>query len=793
MKDQKTLNKINLHDTLHVYLSQWKYFLISVILCLLLAFTFLRYSTNQYKSSTIIQLKDDKQTNKLPEISSLQGLGVISGDAKEVKDELEILKSKTLIEQVVKDLKLNISYHVQGVIKEKESYSAPPFNLTFFKDDSIINTIDTTFFVTVVSNSKFNITNEDPKTITSLGGNSDTGKTYNFGDKLNTSFGGIVITPNIGNYGSQIGVTTKIKFVPIDKLVETYQNGLQLDNAEGSKIIKISLNGAIQKKSEDFLNKLIQKYNDDVVQDKEEVIKVTSDFINNRLDIVSEELQQVDLTAETLKKDNRLSDLASQSNIFLQSERENEANLIATTNQIQLIDYMEQHLEQNNSNSDLLPANVGIEDPNIALVTKSHNDLVLQRNRILKNSSEKNPTVINLNNQIKALKDNLEQSLNNLKSSTQITLNSLKRTDSRINAQIYSTPAKERQFRDITRQQSIKESLYLYLLEKREETAITLGMSTANAKVVDPASTSNIPVSPKKLIVLLAALIFGLAIPFLFFYTKDLLDNKIHTKKDLTNILDIPFIAEIPKTTGKLTNVQKVDYSPKAEAFRILRTNLDFMLQNIKDRAKIIYITSTTSQEGKSHTATNLALSLSFSEKKVLLIETDIRVPRASLYLDFENKLGLTDFLSNNDLKAKDIIKSKKENPFLSIIPSGTIPPNPAELLMNDRYSDLIETIKNDFDYIIVDTAAVGLVTDTLLISKHADVFVYVVKANYLDKRSLHVADMMFTEKRLPNMTMLLNNVDHRRSYGYGYGYGYGNNPKKQKQWWQKYFPNKKV
>ncbi|MHA7943519.1 GumC family protein [Formosa sp. 3Alg 14/1] len=766
------------------YRSNWKFFLLSIIACLLLAFVYLRYSTKEYESSTLIKINNDQQTNKLPELSNMQNMGMLTANVEKVKDEMEILKSTMLIEQVVTDLKLNFRYFVQGRIKDKESYLEPPLSLTFFTSDSIIHTVDTTFYVTVLSNSKFRISTDDTKTITAIGEPSNA-SVHNFGDKLESNFGGLVLTPNLGTYGFKEGSCIMVEIKPLDEVIEIFQDNLTVENIEGTNIIKLQLDGAIKEKSENFLNKLVEKYNQDVVNDKEEVIKVTSNFINNRLDVISEELQQVDLTAETLKKDNRLSDLASQSTIFLQSERENENRLISTTNQLQLIDYMEEHLNSNSGTGDLLPSNVGIDDPGIAQVTKSHNDLVLQRNRILKNSSEKNPTVINLDNQIKSLKANLDQSLLNLKSSNEITLSSLRKTDSRIDAQIYSTPTKERKFRDITRQQGIKESLYLYLLEKREETAISLGMSSPNAKIIDRAHSSKLPVKPKKVIVYLASLILGLIIPITSIYGKNLLDNKIHDKNDISECLSIPVIGEIPKSKGKAIAIKKVDYSPKAESFRILRTNIDFMLQNLNHKSKIIFVTSTTSKEGKSHTSINLALSLAYSGKNVLFVETDIRVPRASKYLDVNNSQGLTDFISNKNLELKDVVVGSKDDPNLSIIPSGTIPPNPAELLLDQRVEDLFTSVNNQYDYIIVDTAAVGLVTDTLLISRFADLFIYVVRANYLDKRNLQIAQSLFDDKRLPNMTVVLNSVDQKRSYGYGYGYGYGKNPNGLKKWWQ--------
>jgi capsular exopolysaccharide synthesis family protein len=446
---------------------------------------------------------------------------------------------------------------------------------------------------------------------------------------------------------------------------------------------------------------------------------------------------------------------------------------------------MSDYLDNNNANGDLLPANVGIADNGVAQLTKSHNELVLQRNRILKNSSEINPTVINLNNQISALKDNLNNSLENIKNTNKITLENLNKVDARINSRIFSAPKKERQFRDISRQQSIKESLYLYLLQKREETAISLGMSSPNAKIIDYAFSSTLPVSPKKSIAYMAAILLGLLLPISFIYLLDLIDTKVHTKADVENIVSAPFIGDIPKSSSKKKSrlISKVDYSPKAEAFRLLRTNISFALKDKKGKtANTIFVTSTTSQEGKSHTSVNLASSLSHSNLSVLIIETDIRVPKVEDYLNISGKKGLTDFISDDSLSIEDITFKANKNNFLDVIPSGTIPPNPSELLMGDRVKFLFETVKNNYDYIIVDTAAVGLVTDTLLISQFADMFIYVVSANNIDKRQLHVAQTLYDENRLPNMNILLNGTKKKGGYGYGYGYG-GNHLKKK--WYQ--------
>jgi capsular exopolysaccharide synthesis family protein len=783
---QKSLYKKEneLRNTLDLYTSKWKHILIFLILSIGCAFLYLRYATYQYQTTASIKIQEDKKSNPMNEISALQSFGVFSTDFGKIEDEAQILKSRTLIEQVVKDLKLNMSFFVKGKIKDQEVYLNPPININFFESDSIIHQIDTTLYVKFVSDNKFTLSGYNTNELIELNSNEGISE-HSFGDKINTSLGDIIITPNLGNYGAENGRYIKIKLTPINEVIELLIEKIKIQTTINSKIIKFSLNESSVNKAEHIINKLIEKYNEDVVDDKEEIIKITSNFISSRLEVVANELEQVDLTAENMKQTNRLSDLGAQSSIFLQSEKENEAKLVATTNQIQIVDYMSDYLSSNNDNGDLLPANVGIADNGVAQLTNSHNELVLQRNRILKNSSEKNPTVINLNNQISALKDNLNKSLASIKSANEITLESLNKVDASINSQIFSAPKKERQFRDISRQQSIKESLYLYLLQKREETAISLGMSAPNAKIIDYAFSSALPVSPLKSITYLAAIMLGLFLPISFIYLLDLIDTKVHTRADIEKIVSAPFIGDIPMSSSKKKDrlVAKVDYSPKAEAFRMLRTNISFTLKDKKDKStNTIFVTSTTSKEGKSHTSINLARSLSFSNLKVLLIETDIRVPKVEDYINEKGEKGITDFINDENLSIEDVTITTNDNEFLDIIPSGTIPPNPSELLMSDRVKSLFESVKNNYDYIIVDTAAVGLVTDTLLISQFADMFIYVVSANNLDKRQLHVAQTMYDEKRLPNMTILLNGT--KKKSGYGYGYGYGGDQLKKK-WYQ--------
>ncbi|MCX7549495.1 GumC family protein [Xanthomarina sp. F2636L] len=778
---------IDFKEIITPYLHKWKFIILCVVFAVSLAFLYLRYADYQYQANAKIKIKETESNKKLPEISQLQNYGLFKTENNNVLDEIEVIKSRIIVEQAVKDLKFNIQYFVEGRIKATEEYLNPPLKINFSAPDSVIHTIDTTFNIKIQSANKFLLKGINFSEKISFKNNQDAelddeGTVYSFGESIPTSFGAITITPRIGESATKIGSNIKIKINPIETVISKYKGNLIIGNQEMSSIITLTINDNVQEKASLFLDKLIEKYNEDVQNDKQLVVDATSEFISKRLEIVSAELGDVDLNAETVQKTNKLTDLATQSNIYLESERQNESRLVETAMQIQLIDYMNQHINKDKSDTELLPSNIGIADNSVEQLTQQYNNLVLEKNRLLKNSSEKNPTVVNLSNQINQLRTNLSQSLNNIKHTNEMNYNSLAAENQRISSKIYSAPKKQRQFRDIKRQQDIKEGLYLYLLEKREEAAITHGVTSPNAKIVDAAYAPARPVAPKKSITYLAALILGFGFPVVLIYLLNLLDDKVHNINDIKKQVTIPFIGDIPKSKKNKKLINRVDYSPKAEAFRMVRTNAEFMLQNIENRAKVIFITSTTSKEGKSHTATNLALSLSFSEKKVLLIETDIRVPKATNYLEVENNFGLTNFIGNKKTEIQDVIVKHKENEFFDIIPSGTIPPNPAELLMSSRVKELFDYTSNMYEYIIVDTAAIGLVTDTLLISKFADLFIFVAKANYISKKQLELAERMYKENRLPNMTILLNNVDHKK--GSGYGYGYGVHPQK-KRWWK--------
>ncbi|OZV68543.1 GumC family protein [Winogradskyella aurantia] len=788
MDKNQISNSVDLRQNVELYISHWKIILLSVIICVSLAYTHLRYATSMYKANATIKIKDDGQANKLPTSMLEGGSQAIFGTSKGIEDEMKIMQSRSLLETVVKNLKLNIGIFERGSIKELERYENPPVSLSFFESDSIINSVNYVVYIKVKSTTDFLLFKDDGASL--IDRDESEGILHGFGEKIETNFGGLVLTPNVGKYAPRVGSNIKIKIEPIRKVVGKYSKMIELSSDKESNIINLGIKETNPKKAIDILDEVIKSYNEDILSDKEDVVRITSDFINNRLQKVSEELEQVDYTAEQLQKKNRLTALNSQADINIQNEKATQSQIATTSNKIQLIEFLEEEISAEDRPSDMLPSDIGIGDPNTAQVTQRYNELVRERDRLLKNSSEKNPVVANLNDQIDALKQNLKSSLQNMKETSQLTLENLTKERNRISGQLYAAPTKARQFRDIKRQQDIKESLYLYLLQRREESAIKLGMYTPNAKIIDSAYSSYMPVAPNKMITYLAAILFGLAIPIGFIIITDLLDTRLYNKNDLLSILSIPYLGDIPKTSKKEKLIKKVDYSSKAEAFRILRSNIDFMLKDVKTKSKKLFVTSTKAQEGKSHTSVNLASSISYSNKRVLIIEMDIRIPKILNYLNIKstNKVGLTDYIIDKSIIPEDIVVNHPDNSCLDIIPSGTIPPNPAELLMSDRVGELFQYFENKYDYIVADTSAVGLVSDTLLISKYADMFIYVVSADNVDKRQLkHVIEPLYEDNRLPRLSLLLNGVSSgKKGYGYGYGYGYGNSPGKKKKWYQR-------
>ncbi|WP_372745415.1 GumC family protein [Lutibacter sp.] len=760
---------INIRQEVEKYAYYWKWFVLGAFVSLVVAYVYLRYTPNQYEVSTTILINDEDSGGLASELSAFQDLGLFSGSkGSSIENEIELLKSRSLIERVVKDVGINVSYFKKGRVRTSEIFkNEVPVKLNVFTKDSLFYAADTSFTIVFGAASKFKLLDSEGNKVAE----------HSFGENIKTNFGEITITP-LADVSKIKDNELQVVITPIKKVVDNLKSAIQVQPVnKNASVLQLSLKSELKTKAQAILDNLVYQYNKDAVEDKSMIAKNTNVFINKRLDIISEDLSDVDKGVEKFKTSNNLTDITSEATLILGTNADIEKKIVDLNTQIRLVDYVNEYVTQNSE--ELIPANLGLPDESISSTTERYNELLLERNRILKSSSKLNPVIINLNDQIAGVRNSIAKSLVNLKNTLKISLNDVQKQESRINSKITAVPRQEREYRDIQRQQQIIETLYLYLLQKREENAITLAVTQPNAKIIDKAYGSDIPVAPKRKIVYLAALLLGIILPFAVIYLKLLLNNKVQSRKDIEAALQAPILGDIPRTRNlKKLVVSDQDRSGIAEAFRLVRTNINFMFSKVQTKSKTIFLTSTISGEGKTFIAINLASVLALTSKKVLLVGADIRSPKIISYLNFESNLGLTHFLRDSKLAVPDVIENVKEYNF-DMIHSGIIPPNPAELLMNGRFDEVMEYAKNNYDYIIVDTAPINLVTDTLLISDYADLFIYVIRANHLDKRLLEVPKMLYNEKRLNNMSILVNDVDSDKGYGYGYGYGYGDDDKK--------------
>ena len=779
IENKNTDDDFNLRELFEKYSYYWKWFLAGLLMSLSIAFIYLRYAKDQYKVSSTIFINDKESGGLSTELSAFEDLGVLGDDKKSsIINETGVLESRTLIEKVVKDLGINITYYKVGTVTNTELYAEEiPFKINFFSSDSVFNKLDTSFTIIAQSKSFYLLKNAENEDVTEA----------IFGKNVKTDYGEINIIPTNVNQ-VEIGKLLIVKISPVKNVAKKYREKINIETeTKKSSLLVLSLTDPVKKKAKEILNNLVYQYNNDAIEYKTLISENTDQFINDRINDISVDLSRVDKGVEEFKTKNRLTDINTEVGLDLQSNSELQKRIVELNSQIKLVEQVQTHIRNNNES--LIPANLGLQDRETNQNTLMYNNLLLERNRIIKSSSKLNPTVINLESQLESLRISIEQGLENLRSSLKFSLREARSQEYRISSKRKAAPQQEREFQDIKRKQQIIESLYLYLLQKREENAISLGIPVPNAKIVDKADGSEIPVSPNSLLIYAISTLLGLFVPFSIISIRSLLDNMVHTYDDVESVVKAPIIGNLPKT--KLKNkviISDTDNSNIAESFRLLRTNVNFMLSKDSDKSKTIFITSTISGEGKTFVSINLASSLALLDKNILLIGADIRKPKVASYLEINPEKGLTHFLNDNNLSVKDVIVSDEENNF-DVIISGEIPPNPSELLLNGRFEEILEYANKHYDYIIVDTAPVNIVTDTLLLGHHADLFIYVIRADFLDKRLLKISQTMFENKRLPNMSILINDIDYESNvYGYGYGYGYKEND--DRTWWSKFFSN---
>lgn len=780
---------LDLKEVLSKYTKHWKWFLLSVILGFSLAYVYLRYATPEYEAVAKIQILEDKQSGGF---DVFQDLNLFSGSKNKVEDEIQIINSRSNFMEVVKALDLNIQMYVMGNVINSELYQNPPIKLNFIAVDSVINKANFDLYLSLSSNTTFGYSLEEDAPMAASA----------FGKRLETPIGDVVITPNLESFERYLDKKIKVSITPVDMVANDYNfKTIIVPSEQYSNILNISLQDPVKEKARDILAHLIRVYNQNAITDKQEIADKTSDFINNRITEIYSNLANVDDSEESLRTTRGLTDIASQSNVNINIGAANQQELANYQTQLNIAASMKDILDQQEG-FDVLPANIGLSDGTIANTTERYNQIVQERNRLLKSSNDKNPVIVNLNQQLQSLKQTMQASLGSTVNNLGMQVNNLSGQQAIINSRIYSAPKNERALRDITRKQQTTESLYLYLLQKREEAQIGVASTAPKSKIIDDAYIpSPIPVSPKRKIVFLASILLGLLIPFSLIYVSDLLDDKVHNMHSLEKITkDTPVLGEIPRLTKKDSKfIAKEDRSVLSESLRIIRTNLDYLIKTKRlsssDKNNVVFVTSSVPGEGKTFLSSNLAMILASTDKKVLLIGADIRNPKLYTFFSGENvnqlkstnrnkDAGLTEYLFDYTLTIKDLIHPMLvHSNTIDVIYSGRIPPNPAELLLSDRVKGLFEQTSLLYDYVIVDTAPMMVVTDTLLISEYANHLIYVTRADVTETKAVEFPLKLKEEQKIRGLAFVVNDVNAANlGYGGKYGYGYG---KTLKKWWK--------
>jgi tyrosine-protein kinase Etk/Wzc len=777
---------IHLREQLEKYLSYWPWFIVSLLITFFISYLYLRYAQPLYKATTTILVKDDRKGAIQSELSAFNDLGLMNVKSN-VDNEIEIIKSRSIVETSVKKLNFNVAFYAETRVKVIELYDNKPYDVSFFDVSKSFYQTSKTYLIDNGKGTSFELKDAESKSI----------GVFKYGEVVNLPDAKMILTKKpVARQSFPI----IMKISAVDQVVQSYKGRVSVSTmGKTTSVVAMSLIDPVPQKAADFLNTMVEIYNQDAIDDKNFISKSTQEFIDQRLKFITKELGDVEKEGESFLREHRLTNISTDAQSLVQNSISFEKELIQAETQVKVVNSLIEYL--NDSPKDgIIPNNIvpAMDNQNsnaTANLINEYNSLVNQRNRNLNNGgTDKNLTVINLNNKIDDMRLSIKESLNRLAESLKIKRNDLRAQDNLINSKISNIPSQGREFKIIDRQQKIKEALYLYLLQKREEVGISLAVTAPNAKIIDPAIATKSPVSPNKRMIYIFALLAGLFIPFAFVFLRDFLDTKVKNRKDVEEIVTIPFLGDIPSSESNDQIIEIESRSSSAEAVRMIRTNLDFILGNIPDdKCKTIFVTSSIPKEGKTFVSINLAATIALTSKKVLIIGMDIRNPKLNDYITLPT-VGLTNYLAKNDQNINDYIVKIDKYDNLYALPSGVIAPNPVELLSSSKINELFTTLKKEYDYIIVDTPPVSLVTDTLLVAKNADAFVYVIRANYLDKRMLGFIEDLYQQKKLPNLSLILNDTDLKKSYGYaygyGYGYGYGMEPE-PKSWKEKLFRKK--
>ncbi|MBQ7631887.1 MAG: polysaccharide biosynthesis tyrosine autokinase [Paludibacteraceae bacterium] len=778
MEQNNVNNEIDLRKIVRVVLERWWWFAIGVGAFVLLGVAYYVRKTPTWTTDASIMLRQREGIGESIEALSMLGL---SGNTA-AEDEVVVLSSRGLVYQTIDALDLWDASYIKDGIRWKEEFRHPAMTIDYLELTTKAKT--RSFTVTVKP------TKSGYKVKTKMGRfKRSSTKVADLSSPVQTGVGLLQIH---ANRVLSTDTIYRISHAPRESVVQKYQKMIKIaQHKKESNIITFSMTSIQPERDKAVLAQLIEQYNLNAVVDKNMLATNTAMFIEERLAIITSELSDAENALSDYKEQNQIADLQAQSRLFLEASSAEQQSLVEIETQISLVDYIDEFLRDDTKRSSLIPANIGLTDASLASAISEYNTILLHRMRIQRTATENNPVIEQMNTQLSTMRQNIIATIGSVRESLRIRQRNLLAQESKYNRQIKNAPDQEREYLRVVRQQQIKEKLYLYLYEKREENALMLSATAMPAKIVDLPQRDLLSKNPNLKKILLMCILLGLMLPAGLLYLDVLFNNRIDDVREFEQRIKVPVLGLLTESSRKSRIViHEGDTNTSAELFRQLRTNLKYVIP-AETKTPVILVTSSINGDGKSYVASNLALSLAIMGKKVALLGLDIRKPRLATYFNLTNKGHLTDYLAEPSVEIDDIIVPSGEHENLDVLPCGTVPPNPAELLQTERLDQLIAELKKRYDYIVLDTAPLALVSDTFTLDRFADLTMFVCRYKYTPMEMIDFINVTAEQERMHNIVCVLNatkkaagygyGYGYGYDYGYGYGYGYGQNPKSSK------------
>ncbi|HEX8428093.1 GumC family protein [Hymenobacter sp.] len=759
---------LDLKSAFSKYLRYWYLFLLGAVIAIGIAYAHLRYyAIPQYYTTSLILIKDERSESGTSSAMALNDPDLFKS-SKNVDDEIEVLKSKTLMQRVIRELDLSISYVVEGRIRDVEIYGKGlPIKVIPSKMNPKYP--NPAFSILLTGNNSYKLIDSDGKV-----------NVYQLGQEISKPYGSFTVVPGPAFYANTKGASKKIniQFQNIKDVADMFFSRVDIKpSAKNASVITMGIVDPIPERGENIINKVIEVYEKESIEDKNAKAANTVAFLDERLKYITAELSGAEKNVQQYKSLNEVTDVSTQASNYLSQASDYNRQLSEWATQIQVLESIERYMSAGASQYKTVPSTLGIQDPTLQGLISNFNELQLQRETQLRTSTAENPVVVGINEQLANLRLNILENLRNIKKGLVITSNNLRQNSGNFQSKIKRVPLMERELLEINRQQAVKQNLYLFLLQKREEVALALAATVSNTRVIDQAVSLPYPVSPNPQNIYLIALLAGLGIPFAGIFIRNLLNDKVQSRSDVEKATATPILGEICHNSRSSRNavvVNKDSRSPIVEMFRLVRANLHFAA--IGKENKVMLITSSMGGEGKTFFSINLGASLALTGKKVVLLELDLRKPTLSTRLGLNDNVGITNYLTSDSITINEIIRTSEKAPDLFVISSGPLPPNPAELMMSAKLAHLINELKDIFDHIIIDTAPIGQVSDAFSLSPLVDSTIYLLRYGFTYKKQIEIIDSIYQNKRLNHPMIVLNDAkkENGGNYGYGYGYGYG-------------------